>query len=84
MRLAPYASSGTFTSRVLDAGTEVVWSTAEWTAQLPPGTGLSLSARFGNTAASGCDLDGIRGSQRERGLGRRHLTIRSISGHIDW
>ena len=50
MRLAPYASSGTFTSRVLDAGTEVVWSTAEWTAQLPPGTGLSFRARFGNTA----------------------------------
>ena len=50
MRLAPYAPSGTFTSRVLDAGTEVVWSTAEWTAQLPLGTGLSLSARFGNTA----------------------------------
>ena len=50
MRLAPYALSGTFTSRVLDAGTEVVWSTAEWTAQLLPGTGLSLGARFGNTA----------------------------------
>ncbi len=35
VRLAPYASTGTFTSRVLDAGSEIVWSLAEWTAQVP-------------------------------------------------
>ena len=49
MRLAPYASTGTFTSRVLDAGSEIVWSLAEWTAQVPDGTSLALKARFGNT-----------------------------------
>jgi len=49
MRLAPYATSGTFTSRVLDVGTQVVWSTAEWVARVPDGTALVLKARFGNT-----------------------------------
>jgi ribosomal protein L35AE/L33A len=50
VRMTPYASSGTFTSRVLDAGTAVSWSSATWTAQVPTGTALALSARFGNTA----------------------------------
>ena len=49
MRLSPYATSGTFVSRVLDAGASTSWGTANWTADMPAGTSLALSARFGNT-----------------------------------
>ena len=51
MRLAPYAASGTFTSRVMDAGASAVWGSANWTTQTPSGTSIGLSARFGDTAA---------------------------------
>jgi hypothetical protein len=49
LRMTPYAPSATFTSRVLDAGSMVSWSTADWTAVIPAGTTLGLSARFGDT-----------------------------------
>jgi hypothetical protein len=49
IRLTPYAASGTFTSRILDAGSSVAWNTANWTAQTPTGSSIALSARFGNT-----------------------------------
>jgi methionine-rich copper-binding protein CopC len=37
-----YASSGTFTSSVLDVGSNVAWGTANWTASLPPGTSITI------------------------------------------
>jgi Domain of unknown function (DUF4082)/Bacterial Ig-like domain/Calx-beta domain len=49
MRLTPYATSGTFTSRVLDSGTTTAWSSATWSPVVPPGATLAMSARFGNT-----------------------------------
>jgi hypothetical protein len=49
VRMTPYAASATFTSRVLDAGSIVSWSTADWTAVIPAGTTLGVSARFGDT-----------------------------------
>ncbi|MCU1259813.1 MAG: hypothetical protein JWO80_2698, partial [Bryobacterales bacterium] len=49
LRMSPYASSATFTSRVLDAGATVNWSTLAWSGTLPAGTGLALSVRKGNT-----------------------------------
>jgi large repetitive protein len=49
MRMTPYAASGTFTSRVFDAGGSVPWGTATWTSQVPSGTTLVISVRQGNT-----------------------------------
>ncbi len=49
-RLSPVAASGSFLSRVLDAGVVASWSSATWTSTAPAGTTLALSARFGNTA----------------------------------
>jgi hypothetical protein len=49
MRLLPYAASGSFTSRVFDAGEEVAWAQALWTADMPAGTTLALAVRVGNT-----------------------------------
>jgi hypothetical protein len=49
LRLSPYVSAGTFTSRVLDAGQFVNWGTVSWTSVTPEGTGITVSVRLGNT-----------------------------------
>jgi hypothetical protein len=49
MRMSPYATSGTFVSRVLDAGVVTSWGSASWTATTSANTGVALSARFGDT-----------------------------------
>jgi VCBS repeat-containing protein len=49
MRMTPYAPSGTFLSRVLDAGGSATWVDAAWAAGSPSGTSLALSVRMGNT-----------------------------------
>ena len=49
MRMGPYASPCTFTSRVLDAGSIVNWQSLNWTAGLPTGTSLAFSYRVGDT-----------------------------------
>ncbi len=51
LRTTPYAPSGTFISRVFDAGEVVRWQDMSWNVALPPGTGqASFSYRIGNTA----------------------------------
>jgi hypothetical protein len=47
--VTPYASTGTFTSRVFDGGSTVTWEQASWTAQTPSGTTLEISVRMGST-----------------------------------
>ncbi len=49
LRLSPYAASGTFRSRVLDAGQPVAWGNLTWTNANPTGTAAALSVRHGNT-----------------------------------
>jgi hypothetical protein len=49
LRMTPYAASGTFLSRLFDAGSSVTWGTATWTSNLPNGTSLNISVRRGNT-----------------------------------
>ncbi len=51
MRVTPYVSPCTFTSRIFDAGGPVSWGTMSWNATLPSGTSLTLSYRRGNTPA---------------------------------
>ena len=50
MRMTPYASPGTFTSRVLDSAQASTWGAATWNAATPTGTSLQVSVRTGNTA----------------------------------
>src|SRR5439155_26163983 len=45
----PYVASGTFLSRVLDAGAPVTWLDATWSAAMPAGTSLAVSVRLGDT-----------------------------------
>ncbi len=49
LRLTPYATSGTFTSRVLTMGGSTDWVRARWTATVPGTTTLTVAARFGST-----------------------------------
>ncbi len=49
IRLSPYPTASTFESRVMDAQVSTTWGNATWTASVPAGTTLQLSARFGDT-----------------------------------
>ncbi len=46
----PYVSSGTFTSKTLDAGSGSTWQNVSWNASIPSGTSMSLAVR---TSADG-------------------------------
>jgi PKD repeat protein len=50
LRMTPFATSGTFTSRVFDGGSQATWNTVSWTSSLPAGTSLAVSVRSGNTS----------------------------------
>ena len=49
MRLGPYATPGTFDSRVFDAGQSVEWQNLNETGSLPTGAGYSFETRSGDT-----------------------------------
>jgi hypothetical protein len=50
VRISPYTTSCTFTSRVIDAGQRVSWQKLVWSAETPAGTTLAMTYRIGNTA----------------------------------
>ena len=71
LHVSPYPASGTFTSRVFDAGQAVDWGAITWDQNAPTGTSIAISVRTGNTptpdaswsaftpiAASGADIPG--------------------------
>ena len=45
----PYRSSGSFASRIFDAGEIASWGTLSWTSQLEAGASLAMSVRTGET-----------------------------------
>ena len=49
LRLSPYSSSATFTSGVFGAGSSVTWSSIDWTSDLPSGTSVTVSIRYGKS-----------------------------------
>jgi hypothetical protein len=49
VRMSPYPASGTFLSRVFDAGGQAKWGPLWWDGYTPVGTSLTLSARAGST-----------------------------------
>ncbi len=53
MRVSPYAPSGRFTSRVLDAGRSVRWHDAVWDTDEPEGTSVAVTIRTGDVARPG-------------------------------
>ena len=49
IRMTPYPASGTFTSRVFDAGQAAEWGALTWHANAPPNTSVQISVRTGDT-----------------------------------
>ena len=49
VHMSPYPASGIFTSRVIDAGQLVDWTTLTSTATTPAGTSIGFEARIGNS-----------------------------------
>jgi hypothetical protein len=49
LRMSPYPASGSFDSRVFDAGAHAIWGATSWSASAPAGTALALAARAGNS-----------------------------------
>ena len=49
IHVSPYASSGTFESRVFDGGRQTAWGTVSITDETPSNTTLSIDVRTGNT-----------------------------------
>ena len=49
IHMTPYPASGTFTSRVLDAGAPADWGTLDATSLTPTGTGIAFEVRAGDT-----------------------------------
>jgi Domain of unknown function (DUF4082)/Bacterial Ig-like domain/Bacterial Ig domain/Purple acid Phosphatase, N-terminal domain/FlgD Ig-like domain/Cohesin domain len=50
IRMSPYPASGTFTSRVFDAGAPKAWGVVSWDADLPTATSLGIDVRTGDVA----------------------------------
>ncbi|RKS02408.1 DUF4082 domain-containing protein [Flavobacterium sp. 102] len=50
IRVSPFASSGTFISRIFDAGNIIQWQNASWNASVPSGTTLQISQRQSNSS----------------------------------
>jgi len=53
IRLLPYAPSGSFVSRVFDAGSAVDWATITWKGLTPAGTSIAIYERTGDTSTPG-------------------------------
>jgi hypothetical protein len=80
MRLGPVATSGTFVSRMLDAGTPVTWASASWTGATPSGTSLGISVRMGNSPipdATWTDFIPLNGSGATIGGRSQYLQYRA-------
>ncbi|WP_303310999.1 N,N-dimethylformamidase beta subunit family domain-containing protein [Hymenobacter sp. BT730] len=78
--LTPYASSGSFTSRVYDGGSTKAWQEATWTADVPTGTSVQLLQRQGNTATpdgSWTSFNPIAGSGTKVGGTSRYIQYRA-------
>jgi hypothetical protein len=49
MHVAPYAASGSFTSRVFDAGAPTNWGAVNWHGETPAGTAIAIAVTTGDT-----------------------------------
>jgi hypothetical protein len=80
--LVVYPTSGTFTSRVFDAGdSRATWKTLTAVLDTPPGTGVSFEARTGSTPTPDASWTNFQpvglGGQIPGPLGRRYLQYRA-------
>ena len=79
-RLTPYAASGTFLSRIFDAGRTMIWNDVTYTSVVPVGTSLALSVRMGGTPTpdgTWTDFMPITGSGAAINLTSRYIQYRA-------
>ena len=85
MRMSPYPGSGTFDSRVFDAGVGQTadWGALSWNSATPSGTGIAISVRTGNTPTPDGTWSAFApiDSQRRRHPGQQPL--RPVPGTAD-
>ncbi|RIL08025.1 MAG: hypothetical protein DCC71_00810 [Proteobacteria bacterium] len=80
LRMTPYAGSGTFESRVFDAGARADWLDVAWSADEPVGASVALWARTGETAApdaSWSDWTFVPASGQSLGATARYAQVRA-------
>ncbi|MFC7669067.1 DUF4082 domain-containing protein [Hymenobacter humi] len=80
VRLMPYASPGSFISRVFDAGTAKTWKEAIWTADQPAGTAVKLFQRQGSSAtpdATWTEFTAVASSGATVGGSSRYIQYRA-------
>ena len=80
LHLSPYPASGTFLSRVFDAGQAADWGALSWNANAPPNTSVQISVRTGNTPDPRRDLDRLHPDRQQRRRHPRQLPLRPVPG----
>jgi hypothetical protein len=80
IHMGPYAASGTFLSRVGDAGRHASWGSVTWSADLPAGTSVAIAVRAGDTVlpdASWSNFSAVAASGADAGVTGRYVQYRA-------
>ncbi len=81
LRLGGYALSGTYTSKVHDAGSSIAALTASWLADVPAGTTMAIGVRSGDTPVPDATWSAFRvvpGSGMSMNASGRYLQFRVV------
>jgi uncharacterized repeat protein (TIGR02543 family) len=84
LHLLSYSTPGTFVSRVFDSGASTTsWKAMTWTADVPAGTALAMSARIGSTSPPAGAWISITGSGTVLGGTARYVQYRAVLSTTD-
>src|SRR6185312_9244542 len=86
IRLGDYVSTGTYTSKVFDAGQVVNWGQISWTASIPAGSSITVEVSTGDTAApdaSWSDWTAVTDGSQLNNLTSRYIRYRIIINSTD-
>ena len=79
VRVADYASTGTFTSASFDAGQNVTWQMVDWTASVPTGTTMQVEISVSNSdTTGGSNWTQVVDGQSLTGVAGRYFRYRVI------
>ena len=82
MRMSPYPASGSFDSRVFDAGDQLDWQAMSWDAQPRRRHRVALSVRTGNTPTPDGSWSVVHPGLRIGQPDRRQLALRPVPGCV--
>lgn len=86
IRMGPFATAGSYTSPVIDAGRPVEWAQVVWRTDLPSASSLSVYVRAGNTPqpdSTWTPYIQISGSGANAGLAGRYVQYRLVLSSND-